>query len=188
VVPKNLSGRSVLDIGCNAGFYALEMARRGAAEVVAIDSDPHYLRQAKFAAGRAGVDITFHQMSVYDVSALGRRFDLVIFMGVFYHLRHPLLALDLLHAHVVGNRLLFQSLLAGDRRIDPSAEDYPFGDEAPFAASGFPRLHFIEHRYAGDPTNWWIPNRAGAEAMLRAAGFALLDHVEPDVWLCERSA
>jgi tRNA (mo5U34)-methyltransferase len=188
LVPEDLAGLSVLDIGCNAGFFALEMKRRGAAEVVAVDSDPRYLAQAELASRVTGLPIELRELSVYDVARLGRRFDLVLFMGVLYHLRHPLLALDLLHAHVVGNRLLFQSLLAGDRRIDPFAEDYPFGDEAPFAASGFPRLHFIEHRYAGDPTNWWIPNRAGAEAMLRAAGFALLDHVEPDVWLCERSA
>ena len=96
-LPDDLKGCSVLDIGCNAGFYSLEMKRRNAGRVVAIDSDPHYLRQAEFAAQQAGVDIELRQMSVYDVAALGEKFDLVIFMGVLYHLRHPLLALDLLH-------------------------------------------------------------------------------------------
>src|SRR5690606_15383561 len=53
VVPEDLEGRSVLDIGCNAGFYAIEMKRRNAGRVVGIDSDPRYLRQATFAAEHA---------------------------------------------------------------------------------------------------------------------------------------
>ena len=48
----------------------------------------------------------------------------------------------------------------------------------------FPKMHFIERRYAGDPSNWWIPNRAGAEAMLRSAGFELVGHPAPEVFLC----
>ncbi|MBW3667476.1 MAG: methyltransferase domain-containing protein, partial [Actinobacteria bacterium] len=52
---EDLRGTSVLDIGCNAGFYSFELARRGA-EVVAIDPDPHYLRQARWAAQRMGLE------------------------------------------------------------------------------------------------------------------------------------
>jgi 2-polyprenyl-3-methyl-5-hydroxy-6-metoxy-1,4-benzoquinol methylase len=50
LIPQDLKGRTVLEIGCNAGFYALEMKRRGADLVVAIDSDPRYLAQARLAA------------------------------------------------------------------------------------------------------------------------------------------
>lgn len=89
VLPADLSGLSVLDVGCNAGFYALEMKRRNAARVVGIDSDPRYLAQARFAAEQLQAEIEFRQMSVYDVARLGEKFDLVIFMGVLYHLRHP---------------------------------------------------------------------------------------------------
>src|ERR1051326_6195040 len=109
-IPADLSGKSVLDIGCNAGFYALEMKRRGAARVVGIDSDPAYLAQARFAAGVLGADSEFRRLDVYDLARLGERFDLVLFMGVLYHLRHPLLALDLLHEHAVKDTLVFQSL------------------------------------------------------------------------------
>ena len=49
-IPEDLRGRTVLDIGCNGGFYAIEMKRRGADRVVAVDSDPRYLAQARFAA------------------------------------------------------------------------------------------------------------------------------------------
>jgi tRNA (mo5U34)-methyltransferase len=94
-IPADLRGRSVLDIGCNAGFYAIEMKRRGADRVVAVDSDPRYLAQARFAADVMDADIEFREMSVYQLPALGERFDVVLFMGVLYHLRYPLLALDI---------------------------------------------------------------------------------------------
>jgi tRNA (mo5U34)-methyltransferase len=184
VLPADLTGKTVLDIGCNAGFYAIEMARRGADRVVGIDSDPRYLAQAALAAKVEHAPIELHQMSVYDVGTLGERFDLVIFMGVFYHLRHPLLALDLLREHVVGDRLLFQSLQRGPDTVAKAAEDYAFADETPFAQADWPRLHFIEKRYAQDPTNWFIPNRAATEAMLRSAGFRIAAHPEPEVYLC----
>src|SRR4051794_38577328 len=93
-IPGDLRGRSVLDVGCNAGFYSIEMKRRGADRVVGIDSDDRYLAQARFAADVLDVDIEFQRMSVYDVAMLKERFDVVLFMGVLYHLRHPLLALD----------------------------------------------------------------------------------------------
>ena len=185
-IPSDLTGRTVLDIGCNAGFYSHEMKRRGAAHVLGIDSDARYLAQARFAAEVAGLDIEFRQMSIYEVPQLEERFDLVLFLGVFYHLRYPLLALDILHAHAVGDMLAFQSMLRGSNEVAPLATDYNFNDVAPFEQETWPRMYFVEHRYASDPTNWWIPNRAAAEAMLRAAGFQITDHPEPEVFICRR--
>jgi tRNA (mo5U34)-methyltransferase len=184
VLPADLRGRTVLDIGCNAGFYALEMKRRGADRVVAIDSDARYLAQARFAAEVNGLQIEFRQLDVYDVGALRERFDLVVFMGVLYHLRHPLLALDLLHEHVVKDALLFQTLTRGSPEVARLRGDYPFEEERVFEEPGYPKLHFVEREYAHDWTNWWIPNRACAEAMLRDAGFEPVAHPEGDVWLC----
>lgn len=183
-VPQDLSGKSVLDIGCNAGFYSLEMKRRGAARVVGIDSDEGYLAQARFASEVLGLEIEWRRLSVYDVAQLGERFDLVIFMGVLYHLRHPLLALDLLREHVVGDLLLFQSMQRGGEEVSRLESDYPFWELSIFEERGFPRLHFMEKKYAGDPTNWWIPNRACVEAMLRSAGFEIVAHPEEEVYLC----
>ena len=186
-VPDDLTGRTVLDIGCNGGFYAMEMKRRGADRVVAVDSDERYLAQARFAAEVLGHDIEFRRMSVYDVAQLGEKFDLVIFMGVLYHLRHPLLALDLLHRHAVGDLLLFQSMQRGPDAVAAVAPDYDFDEQAHFDQPDYPSLYFVEDRYAGDPTNWWIPNRAAAEAMLRSAGFEIVAHPEREVYLCRRS-
>lgn len=185
-LPHDLSGRSVLDIGCNAGFYALEMKRRGASRVLGIDSEPLYLEQARFVANALGADIEFRELSVFDVAALGERFDLVLFMGVLYHLRHPLLALDLLHEHVVNDLLVFQSMLRGSPDIATIEQDYPFNETAVFNRSDYPRLHFVEHCYTGDVSNWWIPNRACAAAMLRSAGFEIIAQPEDEVFVCRR--
>lgn len=185
-IPADLTGRTVLDIGCNAGFYSLEMKRRGAERVLAVDFDERYLAQARLAAEVLGMDIEFRQLSVYDVGSLGEKFDVVIFMGVLYHLRHPLLALDLIHEHVARDLFLFQSMQRGSEKAAQVERDYPFGETEVFERDEFPKMFFIERRYANDPTNWWIPNRACSEAMLRSAGFEILEHPENEVFVCRR--
>jgi tRNA (mo5U34)-methyltransferase len=153
-LPEDLTGKSVLDIGCNAGFYSLEMKRRGADRVLGIDSDEHYLAQARFAADVLGLDVQFEPMSVWQIASLRERFDLVIFMGVLYHLRHPLLALDLIHEHVARDLLLFQSMLRGSDEVATIEPDYDFHQRLHFDEPDYPKLHFIEHRYSHDETNW----------------------------------
>jgi tRNA (mo5U34)-methyltransferase len=183
-IPADLRGRTVLDIGCNAGFYSIEMKRRGADRVVAIDFDPEYLAQARFAAEVNRAEIEFHELSTYEVGQLNEKFDLVLFMGVFYHLRHPLLALDLIREHVTKDLLVFQSMLRGSDVPGRFEKDYPFKEERVFKRPNFPQLYFIEHQYCGDPTNWWIPNRACVEALLRSAGFNILSRPEHEVYIC----
>jgi len=190
-LPADLTGKSVLDIGCNAGFYAVEMKRRGAARVLGIDSDDRYLAQARLATEALGFgDVELRNLSVYDVGSLGERFDLVIFMGVLYHLRHPLLALDLIREHVAGDLMLFQTMQQGSRDVYPVPEDHPFhvpGTHQPpafFDEPGYPKMHFIEREFAHDWTNWWAPNAACSAAMLRASGFTILNQPEPEVYLC----
>jgi tRNA (mo5U34)-methyltransferase len=185
-LPNDLRDKTVLDIGCNAGFYSIEMKRRGAARVVGIDSDERYLAQARLASEISGLELELEQLSVYDVATLGERFDLVLFMGVLYHLRHPLLALDLLHANAVKDVLVFQSMLRGSNGAFRVEEDYPFEEREIFDHPSWPKLHFVEHRYAHDETNWWIPNRACAEAMLRSAGFEPRGIPGTEVYVCRR--
>jgi tRNA (mo5U34)-methyltransferase len=187
VVPPDLSGRTVLDIGCNAGFYALEMKRRGADRVVAIDSDPRYLAQAQLASEISNLPIELRQLDVYDVGKLQERFDLVIFMGVLYHLRHPLLALDLIYEQVARDLMLFQSLQRGSLAVEEVAPNYDFWEMSHFDQPGYPKMHFVEGRYADDPTNWWLPNRACVEAMLRSSGFSIEERAEQEVYLCRRT-
>jgi tRNA (mo5U34)-methyltransferase len=186
-LPQDLRGMSVLDIGCNGGFYSIEMKRRGAERVVGIDFDDDYLAQARFAAEVSGMDIEFRNLSVYDVAALGAKFDVVLFMGVLYHLRHPLLALDLIHEHAAKNLFVFQSMQRGSDDAAVLQHDYPFLENDIFEREDYPKLHFVEHSYAGDPTNWWIPNRACVEAMLRSSGFRILARPEAEVFVCRRA-
>jgi tRNA (mo5U34)-methyltransferase len=113
-LPVDLRGWSVLDIGCNAGFYSFELARRGA-EVLGIDGNPHYLAQARWAAALLGLGnvCRFECRQVYDLARMNRQWDLVLFMGVFYHLRYPTLGLDIV-AEKVGRHLVFQSVATGE--------------------------------------------------------------------------
>jgi tRNA (mo5U34)-methyltransferase len=186
-IPADLKGWTVLDIGCNAGFYAYEMKRRGADRVVAIDHDPRYLAQARLVGEIFGLEIDLRQLEVYDVGRLGERFDLVLFLGVLYHLRHPLLALDMIHDRVARDMLVFQSLQRGSEEILAVPDNAPFAETAVFDRPGYPALHFVEKAYADDPTNWWIPNRAASEAMLRSAGFRIETRATDDILICRRT-
>ncbi len=184
-VPEDSSGLSVLDVGCNAGFYSFEMKRRGASRVLGIDHDPTYLAQARFAREQLGLDdIELRQMEVYDVDQLHEAFDLVLFMGVFYHLRHPLYALEKV-AKLVRRRLWFQTLERGSAAVGQLADDYPIDEQAIFFDERFPRLYFVEGSYAGDPTNWWIPNVAASLAMLRSVGMQVVDRPCDNLYVCE---
>jgi len=150
-LPENLRGKSVLDIGCNAGFFSFEMKRRGAQRVVGIDIDSRYLAQAQLAAEILGLDIEWRKLSAYEVGKLQESFDLVLFTGVFYHLRYPVLALDTIRRHVVRDLLVFQSMLRGGDEVANLAPDYPFSECTIFERADYPRLHFVERSYAGDP-------------------------------------
>jgi tRNA (mo5U34)-methyltransferase len=182
-VPSDLRGASVLDIGCNAGFYSFELKRRGATRVLGIDHDPRYLAQAEFAREQLGLDVELRQLDAYNVDQIGESFDLVLFMGVFYHLRHPLYALERV-AELVRGRLIFQTLERGSPEIGRFADDYPIAEQEVFADERFPRMYFIEHRYANDPTNWWIPNPAATFAMLRSVGMRVIERPCAGVYVC----
>jgi tRNA (mo5U34)-methyltransferase len=187
-LPADLSGWRAIDIGCNAGFYSFELARRGAT-ITAIDIDAHYLQQARWAAEQFDLisRITFKQMQVYDLARSEERYDLVWFMGVFYHLRYPFLALNIV-AQKVERLMVFQTLTTpGDEVLAP--ENDPDLDEREILLErGWPKMSFIEGRLAGDPTNWWIPNHACVQAMLRSSGLKVLANPAHEVYLCEPAA
>jgi tRNA (mo5U34)-methyltransferase len=184
-IPEDLSGWSVLDVGCNAGFYSVQLAQRGA-EVLAIDHDEFYLEQARWITGQFGLAdrISFEKMEVYELASVDRHFDLIWFMGVLYHLRYPLLAIDIL-ADRVRRMLVFQTLMMnGEDSIDVP-DDLPMRERERMHERGFPKMAFIENKLAGDPTNWWIPNSAGAEAMLRSAGLRVRARPLEETFICE---
>ncbi len=177
-VPEDLTGWKVLDIGCNAGFYSIEFAKRGA-EVLAIDVDVHYLEQAKWTAQKFGLShrITFRHMQVYDLVTIEETFDLVWFMGVFYHMRYPVLAMDIV-SQKVKNMLVFQTLSVPGYEEMNIPEDIGFHDREILKNPAFPYMAFIENRLAGDPTNWWVPNHQCIVSLMKNCGFML--HAIPE--------
>jgi tRNA (mo5U34)-methyltransferase len=188
-LPNDLSGWNVLDIGCNAGFYTFELAKRNA-RVLGIDSDERYLRQAQWAAKELNLHarVRFEQMQVYDLSRWHEQFDLILFMGVFYHLRYPMLGLDIVSQRV--NRLMiFQTMTMPGEGVFEQTWGRAFTagdvDRQLMLDPGWPKMAFLEHGFNQDPTNWWCPNHAAVEAMLRSAGMRVTDRPGHEIYLCE---
>jgi tRNA (mo5U34)-methyltransferase len=184
-LPGSLDGWTALDVGCNAGYYSLELARRGA-RVTGIDVDPHYLKQARWAAREFGLDdaVEFREMQIYELAHGEEMFDLVLFMGVFYHLRYPLLGLDIV-ARRTQRMMVFQTLRMPGMEVYTDTLDHDIEERGALRHPGWPAMAFIEHCFAGDPTNWWVPNHAGIEAMLRSSGMAVRAHLGHEIYLCE---
>jgi len=185
-IPEDLTGWTALDVGCNSGFYSFELAQRGA-RVTGIDVEPLFLRQAEWAAGEFGLHdrVEFRRMQIYDLARVDETYDLVIFMGVFYHLRYPLLGLDLVSEHV-RRMMVFQTLtMPGTEVFDGTEVDRDIDDRKAFTESGWPKMAFIEHAFSGDPTNWWAPNHAAVEAMLRSSGMRVTGKPAHEIYLCE---
>jgi tRNA (mo5U34)-methyltransferase len=185
-LPADLAGARALDIGCNAGFYSFQLAGRGA-EVLALDLDEHYLRQGRWAAHYLDPEgrVEFRQGSVYDLAGIEGRFDVVLFMGVLYHLRYPLLALDLV-AERVGGKLVLQTLTMPGAEPAEGPEDVDIEERERLLEPGWPRAAFIERQLAGDPTNWWAADASCVEAMARSAGLRVAERPGHEIWICER--
>lgn len=184
-LPERLDGWSVLDIGCNAGFYSFELAKRGA-RVTGIDVEDLYLTQARWAAQRMGLAdrVTFRKQQVYSLARTNETWDLVMFMGVFYHLRYPLLALDAV-ARCVGRVMVFQTLSMPGDEVEGDTRDLSLDERERLHGRGWPKMAFLEHRLAGDRTNWWAPNHAAVEAMLRSTGMKVVGRPHDETYLCE---
>ena len=158
-LPESLRGLSVLDVGAWDGFFSFECERRGAARVVATDyyswHGGGWGTKAGFELAREALGSRVEDVDI-DVMDLSPdrvgTFDVVLFLGVLYHLRHPLLALERV-ASVTRRLLILETVvdLVGVTR--PAAAFYP------------------DRELNGDPTNWWGPNPAAVIGMLRTVGF-----------------
>jgi len=150
--------------------------------------DEHYLAQARWAAEVCGVAsrIEFQLGNVYGLAGKRKRWDIVLFLGVFYHLRYPLLGLDIV-SRCVSDTLVFQSLTAPSVAGDDTPLDLPLETRAPLSEPAWPKLSFIEHKLAGDMTNWWAPNSACIEAMLRSSGLEVYERPCDEFYLCRKN-
>jgi tRNA (mo5U34)-methyltransferase len=123
-------------------------------------------------------------MQVYDLAHTPEKYDLVLFMGVFYHLRYPMLGLDIV-TQKVKRLLVFQTLSMPGREVYSTPQNLEFHEREPLLDPSWPGMAFLEHRFAGDPTNWFVPNHAACEAMLRSAGMRVTGYPMDEGYLCE---
>ena len=193
-IPDDLTGMTVLDVGAWDGFFSFEAERRGAARVLAIDS---FSWEGDGWGSKAGFELAHEALGsrvesrTIDVLDLSPEtvgvFDLVLFLGVLYHLRYPLLALDLL-ARRTSRLLALQTLTLPGRGTADTPVDLPFEQRSRLADSHWPRAAFVEGSLAGDPTNWWVPDEACVEAMVRSAGFEVIGQPGHELWICQPAA
>ena len=166
-----LDGKRVLDVGARDGYFSFACEKLGA-EVIAVDHSAPDLTGFLAAREIYGSRVEYVQANVYDLTpaALGGAFDVVLFLGVLYHLRHPLLALDRLRELCRGE-LWVESLVCdpgfftGFQQRDAAGRLTPTLRELPLA-------QFMPvNRFHSDPTNKWAPNLACLEALLGDAMF-----------------
>ncbi len=152
------------------------MKELGAAYVLGVDAgeQPKAIEQARFAADTLGLDVDFRTLSVYDLREIGRQFDLVLFMGVLYHLRHPLVALEAVRS-VCGDALILQTITTPhDRALNEidSATLQKVGLRSPVLMEDrFPTVRFVEGALDNDVTCWFIPNPQAVVSILRSCSF-----------------
>jgi tRNA (mo5U34)-methyltransferase len=167
-LPDDLSGKSVLDVGCNAGFYAIEAKRRGASRVLGVDGQRQHVRQAIFVRKVLGLDIEYRRINIYD---LKRRtfgeFDITLALGLVYHLKHLVLALENLY-EVTRELLIIETALMPAGRT-PESFMHPLGQSIMC-------LHPLA--YVDNPPeakeqvfNWFLPSTEALTALLRNTGF-----------------
>ncbi len=187
-LPADLSGKSLLDVGCNAGFYSIKAKERGAARVLGIDAQRELIRQAIFVRNLKGLDIDYQRMSVYDLDPreLGQ-FDVTLALGLIYHCKHLVLALEKLF-------LITRELLVLETAIYPP-EKTP--ESFVYAEGGTrPTLHpiaYVENLPDAKEAvfNWFLPSTAALMALLKNIGFdevSVLPGVQTDraVMVCRK--
>jgi tRNA (mo5U34)-methyltransferase len=167
----DLRGKRVLDMGTRDGYFAFECERLGA-EVVAVDYAEMELTGFAAAKQIYGSRVEYVQANIYDLSPeqLGT-FDVVLFLGVLYHLRHPLLALDRLRG-LCRDLLILESLVCDARVFTGFETGRPLAELAP-RLQDVPLAQFLPvGRFHSDSTNKWVPNVACLRALLEDSLFA----------------
>ncbi len=164
-LPADLTGKTVLDVGCNAGFYSVAAKRRNASRVLGVDAQRAQVRQARFVRRVLGLDIDYQRISVYDLDPrqLGQ-FDITLALGLIYHCKHLVLALEKLF-HITKTLLILETAVLPQKgnqivhNLGPETVLHSLAcvENAPSAK---------EQVY-----NWFIPSVGAIVALLRNVGF-----------------
>jgi tRNA (mo5U34)-methyltransferase len=175
LLPSDLRGKTVLDVGCNAGFYSFEAKRRGAERVLGVDGQRQHIRQGLFVRNVLGLDVEFRRLNVYELSprSVGR-FDIILALGLLYHLKHPILALENLY-RVTKELLVIETAIMPAKQT-PGSFAYSFGA----AEATLHPLVYVENSPEAKEQvyNWFLPGVNALTAMLRNVGFAEVELIE----------
>jgi len=172
-LPEDCKGMRALDIGVRDGFFSFELERRGA-EVLGIDHLGPTLTGFAVASELLDSRVRYEVLNVYDLSpARHGTFDIVLFLGVLYHLRNPLLALDKIRT-VCRGRLWVESQTLDNAFLDSSTGSMVTLDEVAPLLKHVPIMQFYPaSELNGDGTNWWAPNLACLTSMLETSNFVV---------------
>lgn len=188
-VPKDLSGKTCLDLGGNAGYFSIQMKLRGAEKCVLVDPFDIFLRQAKFAAEQFDVELeTINDDAHTYCLTTEERFDYIIFLGLFYHLKYPGIVLDRL-AEMTKERIYIESAMIGSKtkneEFNPKENYERWKEDDLLEDPKYPKLAFVETLYSGDDTNWWLPNQEALAAMVRSSGLKIIARPHFDTIVAE---
>jgi tRNA (mo5U34)-methyltransferase len=180
-LPSRLDGLRVLDIGPWNGCFSFECARRGAVEVISVGpEDPEVTGFAELRRFLGVDNVRYVRDSLYNIPALALgSFDIVLFLGVIYHLRNPMMALDILHNSCNGVLYVDSPIIDYGLHVQREGEFKNFGDFADVPIVYFAQVD--EVRRGKDETNWFKPNRAALRDWISSSGFDVFheDHT-PD--------
>jgi tRNA (mo5U34)-methyltransferase len=175
LLPHDLKGKTVLDVGCNGGFYSFEAKRRGATRVLGVDGQRQHVRQGLFVRSVLGLDVEFRRLNVYELTpqTVGQ-FDITLALGLLYHLKHPILALENLY-QITKELLIIETAIMPPERT-PESYLHPLGQQQMLLHS----IAFVENpSHAKEQiANWFLPGIKALTSLLRSTGFEILELVE----------
>jgi tRNA (mo5U34)-methyltransferase len=175
LLPADLDGKTVLDVGCNAGFYSFEAKRRGAERVLGVDGQRQHVRQGLFVRKVVGLEVEFRRLNVYELSpqSVGQ-FDITLALGLLYHLKHPILALENLYRVTKELLIIETAIMPGGQT--PESFAYSFGAAEVML---HPLVYVQNPPEAKEQVyNWFVPGVKALVAMAQNAGFAEVELIE----------
>lgn len=169
-IPEDLTGKSVLDVGCNAGFYCFAAHQRGARTILGVDAVRRQVQQARFCAKALGLnDIHFERRSLYELDPLEQgEFDVVLALGLAYHLKHLVGGLERLFSMTSELLILESAVLVPEEELPAGVKEPLQHNQEQMYLLGYAKNSPMVNESS---MNWFYPTAEGFLAMLSDVGF-----------------
>ena len=177
VFPSDLKGASMLDVGCNAGYFSILAKLQGAGRVLGIESIDFFAEQAEYIRKVWEMNIEYRLMDAHEIHKIDEQFDLVMFTGILYHLKNPLQVLEDVGERCRDAIIVETEIIPENPRNMLIARTGPLGKaKLSVTTKGFMKFHERDE-LNGDSSNWWVPDTECLLGMLRVAGFQYFSRV-----------